>query len=348
MADQRPRPGARGDEAELFRAFNPELMRDTAHALYGTSPDVVEDACSFAWSQFLLHQPDRDRNWRGWLFRTAQREGWKLERERRETTLARPTGEWLDETQEVEDQRDLYAIHERVNDAFSILEQLPPRLQRIAMLRALGLRHSEIGELTGDSKTKVAQLVGRANLEIYDILAQRDHHERESSPRAERLWQLEHEQPKWLVDQLGRLPGRSRKSVSVSTRQRAWRRAALALDDLRELAGPNRSATLSRLDPESLNFGTPTTSLAVRSMRSNTSALTSVGTGSANEGPVLRRPAFKGMDLPELVPIEYRGQLVALVSARRIHFVAPWLWSARRAMRSCASSPTCAFAAERS
>lgn len=241
MADQRPRAGARGDEAELFRAFNPELMRDIAHALYGTSPDVVEDACSFAWSQFLLHQPDRDRNWQGWLFRTAQREGWRIAREGREAQPLRTSDEErLTEFVDVADPRDPHAINERVNDAFSILEQLPPRLQRIAMLRALGLRHNEIGELTGDSKTKVAQLVGRANLEIYDILAERDHHERESSPRAERLWQLEHEQPKWLVDQLGRLPSRSRKSVSNSTRLRAWRRAALALDDLRELAGPSR------------------------------------------------------------------------------------------------------------
>jgi hypothetical protein len=31
------------------------------------------------------------------------------------------------------------------------------------------------------------------------------------------------------------------------------------------------------------------------------------------------------MELPELVPIEYRGQLVALVSTRRIHIIAPWL-----------------------
>jgi hypothetical protein len=31
------------------------------------------------------------------------------------------------------------------------------------------------------------------------------------------------------------------------------------------------------------------------------------------------------MELPRLVPIEYSGELVALVSARRVHIVAPWL-----------------------
>ncbi len=31
------------------------------------------------------------------------------------------------------------------------------------------------------------------------------------------------------------------------------------------------------------------------------------------------------MELPKLVPVEYRGQLVALVSRERIHIIAPWL-----------------------
>ena len=31
------------------------------------------------------------------------------------------------------------------------------------------------------------------------------------------------------------------------------------------------------------------------------------------------------MELPSLVPIEYRGELVAVVSSRRIHILAPWL-----------------------
>ncbi len=31
------------------------------------------------------------------------------------------------------------------------------------------------------------------------------------------------------------------------------------------------------------------------------------------------------MEVPTLVPIEYRGELVALVSARRVHIISPWL-----------------------
>jgi hypothetical protein len=32
-----------------------------------------------------------------------------------------------------------------------------------------------------------------------------------------------------------------------------------------------------------------------------------------------------GVELPELTPIEYRGELVALVSRERIHIISPWL-----------------------
>src|SRR4051812_8676674 len=34
---------------------------------------------------------------------------------------------------------------------------------------------------------------------------------------------------------------------------------------------------------------------------------------------------MRGMELPELILIEYRQHLFTLVSARRIHIVAPWL-----------------------
>jgi DNA-directed RNA polymerase specialized sigma24 family protein len=82
MADHDSRPPARGDEAELFRAFNHELVRSLARSVRVSSPQVIEDACAFAWAQFMERQPERDRNWRGWLFRVAQRESWRLDRER--------------------------------------------------------------------------------------------------------------------------------------------------------------------------------------------------------------------------------------------------------------------------
>src|SRR5919202_6485508 len=79
MAGERGRRDARGDEAELFEAYHEQLLRGVA-ASVDAPRELIEDACVFAWAQFLEHQPDRDRNWRGWLFRVAQREAWALNR----------------------------------------------------------------------------------------------------------------------------------------------------------------------------------------------------------------------------------------------------------------------------
>src|SRR4051794_33272717 len=87
MADSDSRPPARGDEGELFRAFNAELMCSVANAVHASNAQNIEDACAFAWAQFLEHQPDRERNWRGWLFRTAQRQAWLLEGQPRHLSL---------------------------------------------------------------------------------------------------------------------------------------------------------------------------------------------------------------------------------------------------------------------
>src|SRR5215216_1324417 len=57
MADQDRYPPAHGDEAELFRAFNDELMRTVGSAVRWTTPHVIEDSCAFAWSKFLQCQP---------------------------------------------------------------------------------------------------------------------------------------------------------------------------------------------------------------------------------------------------------------------------------------------------
>jgi DNA-directed RNA polymerase specialized sigma24 family protein len=77
MPDSHDFPPAHGDEAELFRQFHATLMRSVARAVGTSTSEVVEDACAFAWAAFLEHQPARDRNWRGWLYRTAERQAWK-------------------------------------------------------------------------------------------------------------------------------------------------------------------------------------------------------------------------------------------------------------------------------
>jgi DNA-directed RNA polymerase specialized sigma24 family protein len=176
MADQTTFPEPHGDEAELFRSFNDELMRTVAGSVFKSSPEIVEDACAFAWAKFMEHQPDRERNWRGWLFRTAHREAWLPEGQAREVTPIRTSDgdDWW-RTHEPADPLDPHQIRLEVKEAFEVLAQLPPRLRRIELLRALGLRHHEIGELTGDSTTRVGQLIGRSSWRVYEVVAERSY-----------------------------------------------------------------------------------------------------------------------------------------------------------------------------
>jgi DNA-directed RNA polymerase specialized sigma24 family protein len=238
MATNDPRPGPRGDEAELFRVFNDELMQTVAGSVYQSTPQTIEDACAYAWAQFLEHQPDRDRNWQGWLFRTAQRQAWLLERQAHENFPLR-SFEWEDMRETVQGiAEDRLDVHRDVQDALSIIGRLPPRLQRIALLRGLGLRHSDISEITGDSPTRVQQLITRVNDQIHEQLAERMHADDRFSPRAERLWQLETQTPAWLTGRIGKVPRHSRRTSGTTEARRAWRRAAIALDDYRTATGP--------------------------------------------------------------------------------------------------------------
>jgi DNA-directed RNA polymerase specialized sigma24 family protein len=139
MADQTPFPPARGDEAALFRDFNAELMRTAAGVVRASSPQVIEDAVGHAWARFMQYQPDLDRNWKGWLFRTAQREAWALEAARREHASLDDDGRherWAIGL--LPRAHDPYATRREVGEAFEVLDRLPERLRRVALLRALG------------------------------------------------------------------------------------------------------------------------------------------------------------------------------------------------------------------
>jgi hypothetical protein len=79
LADHDPPAPLRGDEATPYRDFNDELMREVGRRVLHDMPDTVEEACAFAWAQFLRRQPSREQNWHGWLFLTAMRQAWAIE-----------------------------------------------------------------------------------------------------------------------------------------------------------------------------------------------------------------------------------------------------------------------------
>jgi DNA-directed RNA polymerase specialized sigma24 family protein len=235
MANSDQAPPAHGDEAELFRLFNPRLMRYVSGVVKITASDTLEEACAHAWAQFMQHQPDRGDNWRAWLSVVAERHAWAIERKlQREipngSELALST--WAKNTA-AENPIELF---DDLNDALSVVAPLSPRLRQVALLRAFGLGRDDIAEITGDSGTRVDHLLRRANLLIGETLMERAHAERPSSPRAERLWQLERHPPGWLVERIGE-PSRTRKREGHGVARREWRRAAMALDDYRTAAG---------------------------------------------------------------------------------------------------------------
>jgi hypothetical protein len=95
-----------GDEAELFQNVHRRLTR-IVRSLVNTSPDIVDDACNYAWMEFIRHQPDRDGGWRAWLVTTAQREAWRLDGRERAHVGFEVEGHRDEFTREPADPRDV-------------------------------------------------------------------------------------------------------------------------------------------------------------------------------------------------------------------------------------------------
>jgi hypothetical protein len=255
------------------------------------------------------------------MFRTAQRQAWLLERHARETLPL-----WEDRHKSEHAAPDALEIHRDVQDALSIVGRLPPRLQRIALLRALGLRHADIGEITGDSPTRVYQLVTRANDRIHEILSERHHATEPSSPRAERLWALETDPPEWLTRHIAALNDRTAANRvrrcsdgrGAGRRSRSTTTAAPRGPTASTSCSTRRSATSSSVASARSRCG--------RSRTSSTRAPASIAEASTTRrGRFSRRLPLARMEIPQLVPVEYAGELVALVSPQRVHIIAPWL-----------------------
>jgi DNA-directed RNA polymerase specialized sigma24 family protein len=230
----------RGDEAELFRDFKSHVR--TARAVADEAPRaIVDDACGFAWQQFMGHQPERDRNWRGWMITTAEREVWRL-REIEASHLSLTVGEesavW-----DVPDRRDQLAIRTRLREALGALAEVPARRRDVKALQTTGFSYEEICELRGLTYTRVNRMIAEANA----VLREEQGREqaaarRRASPRAERLRELETTPPRWLRSAIGRLPALTGDPSAVL----AWRRAAIAIDDYRRVHGRRAARQAAR------------------------------------------------------------------------------------------------------
>jgi RNA polymerase sigma factor (sigma-70 family) len=226
------RPALVGDEEDLFNSFNRALVRIVQRHT-NTSRDVVDDACAFAWQQFLQHQPDRDRNWRAWLVKTAEREAWRLDGiDRNHASLSIDDLDWVAPAEWDVPDRDRAAIRMRLRDALEAFSRLPERRREIKALQITGFSYEEIAEMRGLTYTRVNHILAEANATLREQQA-RGAVTVDGSPRARRLNELEQDPPRWLRRAIGRLPSITNERQAVL----AWRRAALTIDDYRRVYG---------------------------------------------------------------------------------------------------------------
>ena len=221
-------PQLQGDEASLFARFHQRLLRATAVKVH-TSADNVDEACAFAWSQLLTHQPRRDSVF-AWLRLVARREAIRLDSASRATLS-------LDDADATGAPRAQppAAAHRSAETTHGLVEVrdrlavLPEAQREIAFMRAAGWRYREIAECLGITEARVNKLLVRADARMRE-LDQRDIAPR--SARAARLRALEDDSPPYILSAIGRPPptGPARGGEQLRLE---WRRLALAIDDYR-------------------------------------------------------------------------------------------------------------------
>lgn len=170
MRSERPGPVAlRGDESDLFARYHRRLERAVARRT-GIRACLVEEACSFAWMQLCLHQPQRERAY-PWLVVVAHNEAIRLARAgERAAPLDPPLPpgparralslvECVPDPIETAEGR---RLRERAREALYAVAELPERQRRPLALRVAGLSYAEIQAELGWSYSQVNRHLVRA------------------------------------------------------------------------------------------------------------------------------------------------------------------------------------------
>jgi DNA-directed RNA polymerase specialized sigma24 family protein len=151
-------------------------------------PEIVDDACAFAWQQFLQHQPDRDRNWRAWLVTMAEREAWRLAASRRATRRCRSTSRARRSRRRGHRRRPTSGSDSLAAPRpLEALARLPDRRREIKALQMTGFSYDEIAEMRGLTYTRVDHILAEAAR----AAAPEGEGEGEAAGRLECRWQRE-------------------------------------------------------------------------------------------------------------------------------------------------------------
>ena len=151
------RPPTRGDEAALFRTHHRRLLRLVARDV-SARPQVIEDACAFAWLELLVRQPERT-SIMGWLRVVARREALRLARhDRRSAPLspAQPDGRAATAGARAAEAR----------EALDLLAGLPVRKRAVLTLQVSGHSYAEIAQRLHMSPRTVERQLLRARAAV--------------------------------------------------------------------------------------------------------------------------------------------------------------------------------------
>jgi RNA polymerase sigma factor (sigma-70 family) len=152
---RQPVPG--GDEADLFRTHHRRLLQLVARDV-SARPQVIEDACAFAWLELVARQPART-NILGWLRVVARREAIRLARYDRRLAALTPRDH---------DRRAAHAHRSRLEarEALGLVAALPPRKRAVLAPQVSGHSYREMAAGLQISERTVERQVLRARAAV--------------------------------------------------------------------------------------------------------------------------------------------------------------------------------------
>lgn len=221
-----PRP-QQGDEHDLFVRYADRLRKYVSRVVR-TTPEIVDDACAFAWMKLVTNQPQRETVF-PWLCAVARHKALDLHDMTRRMVGVDPT--LLAETyaagqDRVETKQSMLELEER-------LSGLNERQRTMVFLHAAGWRYEEIAEEYGVSRSRVNAVLAdaREKFRAMDL--------REIEPnglRARRLRAIEDSPPPYIVASIGPQP-RVKHRTGGQELLREWKRLVLQIEDYRSAKG---------------------------------------------------------------------------------------------------------------
>lgn len=168
----------RGDEADLYRRYNPRLLRTVRSVIHG-SDALVEDACQYAWTTLLRRQPDRD-SLLGWLATVAIHEAYRLSRQALRHAALDDLAPGLDDGYafhtalhadiDLEQRALRNEEHETRRRAFA---RLSDKQRRYLVLHAAGYRYQEIAAANDVTYTNVNRHITEGRARLRELAATR-------------------------------------------------------------------------------------------------------------------------------------------------------------------------------